>query len=492
MEKKILADFFRHFAKLLGSGTPIRDTLSICRKQNYMSGHEDLMDFLIQCLNSGKDFGESLEKLGFRGEYLNFVTRGESAGNLDETAAKLADVLASDCSSETCIQLAVPVQEAGKSSEADIIRMVNQWISDCVERHASDLHIIPVPGRDAVVKYRVNGVLEEAARISREILPMVTVRIKSMAALEVAERRLPQDGRIQIRVNGRECDLRIATLPTLLGEKITARFIQKTDVLIGLDKIDFSGRDFQAAMEMIGKPYGMIFVTGATGQGKSTTCYSLLQEYLKKGCNVVTVELPIEYVMSGATQIHVDPSIGLTPLAALRSAMRSDPDVIFISEFSDWLTIELAIKAAQTGHVVIGVFHAKSVLELLETLLSMEKLEPSLIANVLNGVISQALVRKLCDCKEKVKTAPGMAKKHKLGTVYQAKGCDKCLSSGYLGRVPVREVIVLSHELKEAFAAADRDRIKKLVTSSLHERALELVRDGVTSLEEVQRVFGVI
>jgi len=492
MNKKILADFFRHFSQLLGSGERLLDALAKCRKHSYMKEHSDFVDYLAATVKDGKNFGVSLLDIGFPRDYIGYFNVGEWEGRLDQTTAELAKALEKDSAGEPEIDLKLPAVDRAQieAGEEKIARLVDSWIRECAEAKASDLHIIPVKGYGAVIKYRVNGVLRETGNIDRETQLNVVARVKHMACLDIAEKRLPQDGRVLIRVGDRDLDLRVSVVPVFLGEKITVRFLVRSDVVIGLEKICFSEQEMKTVREMLDKPYGMIFVTGMSGSGKTTTCYSILNDYIKKGCNVVTIEHPFEYLLNGGTQIALDPSIGLDNIAALRAALRTDPDVIFVGEFPDKRVIDIAVRAAQTGHVVICQFAARNIRELIETLVLMEGLETSMMANILNGAISQALLRRLCECKKKIKSVPAAAKKLGLKSVHQSVGCQKCLNSGYKGRIPVYEIVIFDHDLKEAIAAADVKKAGKLVTTSLEKKALALVEKGITSLEEVHRVFG--
>ncbi len=494
MNKKLLADFFRHFSQLLASGEQLVDALKKCRKHSYMKDDTNFVDYLIKTVSDGKNLGPALLDIGFPRDYIGYFNKGEWEGRLDQMTEELSKALEADAKTDPALELSIAGSEELKINAKDdeVISVVDKWLKECAALDASDLHVIPVKGWGAQIKYRVNGILREVSNIDRDMLAKVTARVKFMACLDLAEKRLPQDGRMLIKVGGKELDLRVSTVPVFLGEKITIRFVNKTETIIGLDKLRFSEEEMGSIKKMIAKPYGFIPVTGRSGSGKTTTCYSMLYEYIEKGVNVVTIEAPFEMLINGATQIALDPSIGLDYAAAIRTALRTDPDVIFVGEFQNKEVVDLALKAAQTGHIVIGQFHSQNIFELIDMLVRMEGVEPSMLANILNGAISQALLRKLCDCKKKVKTVPAAAKKQGLSTIYQSAGCEKCLNSGYKNRIPVYEVVTFDRDMKEAIAAKNMTEFKKLIKTSLEKSAIELVKAGVTSFEEVQRVFGII
>lgn len=494
MNKKLLADFFRHFSQLLASGEQLIDALKKCRKHSYMKDDTEFVDYLIKTVSDGKNLGPALLDIGFPRDYIGYFNLGEWEGRLDQMTEELSKALEADAKINPALELTIAGSEKLKidAKDDEVIKLVNKWLKECAESGASDLHIIPVKGWGAQIKYRINGILRAVSNIERDIVAKVTARVKFMACLDLAEKRLPQDGRMLIRVEGKELDLRVSTVPVFLGEKITIRFINKTETIIGLDKLCFTKEELGSIRTMMAKPYGFIPITGRSGSGKTTTCYSMLYEYIEKGANVVTIERPFEMLINGATQIALKPEIGLDYAAAIRTALRTDPDVIFVGEFHNREVIDLALKAAQTGHIVMGQFHSQNIFELVDMLVRMEGVEPSMLANILNGAISQALLRRLCDCKKKVKAVPATAKKQGITSLHQSVGCEKCLNSGYKGRTPVYEVITFDRDMKEAIAAKNMTEFKKLIKTSLEKSAIELVNKGVTSLEEVQRVFGIL
>lgn len=363
--------------------------------------------------------------------------------------------------------------------EEDIIQIVNQIIKNAVEKNASDIHIIPTL-EGVYVKFRIDGILVEQKSFDKSVLAAVNSRIKSMACLDVAEKRLPQDGRIKLKVNSETIDIRTCVVPGVLGEKITMRILKTQKAVVELKDMSIQKESLEKIYSMIDKPWGLIFVTGATGSGKTTTCYGMLNEYIKMNISVVTIEDPVEYVLDGVTHIQVRPNIGLTFPAAIRASLRTDPDVIFIGEIRDEESLKLAIRAAQTGHVVICQMHSDDVRDIIDSLSQFKSFDRAILANTINGIVGQKLLRKLCD-KCKVKTKNG----------YTAKGCKHCLSSGYRGRIPCNNVFEADHEFKIAFSEGDIKKARKMVKKSLIDHAEELVEKGITSRDEIFRVFGI-
>ncbi|MEZ7891092.1 MAG: ATPase, T2SS/T4P/T4SS family [Candidatus Wallbacteria bacterium] len=500
MNKKILSDFFMHFSQLLSSGKPLLDALIVCRKKSYMKNYQSFMDYIIEKIKTGNSLTRIFLNINFPEEYMEYFSAGERDGMLDRTMAELSASLSSSDSDSQEIIINLPKNNIKSSSNEGLltekneyneaVNLVNKWIKQCISEQASDLHVIPVKGGEAVIKHRINGLLHEKGRIGKEELNKGIARIKFMACLDVAEKRMPQDGRILIKIDGSEVDLRVSVVPTVVGEKLTIRFFQKNETVIGLDKINLNEIELKTVKEMLKKPYGLIFITGISGSGKTTTCYSVLNDYIEKGCNVVTIEQPAEYLLNGATQIAIDASVGLTCLAALKSAMRTDPDVIFLSEFSDPEIINYAFKAAQTGHIVICQAGYKTIFELIDALLKIKTIDHTALANILNGAIAQILLRRLCDCKKKSDIIPTFLKKSKNNKTCAPVGCDKCLNSGYKGRIPVYDALIFKHNLKEAIASRDIKKIKKLLPDLLEKKAIQLIKDGITSSEEVNRVLG--
>ncbi|MDD5091024.1 MAG: ATPase, T2SS/T4P/T4SS family [Candidatus Wallbacteria bacterium] len=485
MNKNTIALFYRTFGKMLGTGIPLLISLETLKKDQKFKELTEFLDYLIRAVKLGKELHVAMAHAGFPLDQVEAVHKAVVAGELDYRSDDIASL------AEAGSDFTISIPEQALEMEQEAIRLVNSWIEFAVKNNASDLHIIPTI-RQIQIKFRIDGVLQQHAEIDKKYLPLLCVRIKTMADCDVVETRLPQDGRMLVRVNGDDCDIRICTVPSATGEKITLRFMPKKNVIIDLKSICLSREELSQVGALMEHSYGLLLVTGLTGSGKSTTCYSMLQEFVNRNLNVVTVEDPVEYAIEGATQIQVRPHIGLNFVSALRAVMRTDPDVIFVAEFRDTETINAALKAAQTGHLVIAVTHSPSACELLEMMTGLPDVEHEVLANVLIGVIAQSqLARKLCECKKKAAAPAKVQKKYGIKTVWNPVGCDKCLKSGYRGRIPVYEITEAGREIKEAIANKDVKLIRKIAASGMLSKAMAKVGTGETSLAEIGRILGV-
>ncbi|MDA8085488.1 MAG: type IV-A pilus assembly ATPase PilB [Nitrospiraceae bacterium] len=393
--------------------------------------------------------------------------------------------------------------EVVKDVEAPIVKLANGILVNAIKARASDIHIEPYETA-LRVRYRVDGVLYTVMNLPLKIRAALTSRLKIMSKLDIAERRLPQDGRIKLKLGKkREIDFRVSVLPCLFGEKTVLRLLDKANLQVDLTKLGFDEkalRDFMAALD---KPYGMILVTGPTGSGKTTTLYSALNYLNKPGTNIMTAEDPVEYNFLGINQVHVREDIGLTFASALRSFLRQDPDIIMVGEIRDFETAEIGVKAALTGHLVLSTIHTNDAPGTINRLLNMG-IEPFLVSSSVILILAQRLARRICtQCREE-EPAPRQALL-KVGfpeeeldglKVYKGKGCSACNGSGYKGRVALYEVMPVGDEMKQLILeGAPTDEIKKLSIStgmrSLRMSGLSKVREGITSIEEVLRVtFG--
>ncbi len=379
------------------------------------------------------------------------------------------------------------------ASEAPVIRLVNMLISRAVEMGASDIHIEPFE-EGVRVRYRVDGVLREVENLPRSLLPAVVSRVKIMARLDIANRRVPQDGRIKTKVGGKEIDIRVATLPTIYGEQVVMRLLDQESEDWDVDRIGFSEEDKKTFLELISSSHGMILVTGPTGSGKTTTLYSALKVLNRPEVKIITVEDPVEYVIQGVVQIQVNPQAGLTFASGLRSIVRQDPDVIMVGEIRDKETADIAIHAALTGHLVLSTLHTNDAASAATRLIDMG-VEGFLVASALIGVVAQRLVRKVCpNCREEVRLPEEMAQKFGIdGPVYRGRGCDTCRGTGYLGRTAIYEILVVDDRIRRAIvSSADSEAIKRMALErgmkTLLENGIEKVKEGITTLEEVLRV----
>ena len=384
--------------------------------------------------------------------------------------------------------------------EAPIVRLVNLLITQAVSDRASDIHIEPAE-RDLRIRYRIDGVLHEVMRSPKNIQNGLLSRLKVMADINIAERRVPQDGRVGLVVGGKAVDLRMATLPTVYGEKIVIRILDKTSALLKLEQLGFQEGSYDRYEEGFRKPYGTVLVTGPTGSGKSTTLYATLNIINSPDRNIITVEDPVEYRLAGINQMQVNPKAGLTFSTALRSILRADPDVVLIGEIRDRETALIATEAALTGHLVLSTLHTNDAASAITRLIEMG-VEPYLVASALDCVVAQRLARQLCDrCRQAYR--PSEAELQNAGfsdeevvsieELYRPEGCPHCGKTGYRGRMGLYEVMPVSEEI-ERLAAERRssDDIRRLAIEqgmvSLRDDGLAKVRMGMTSLDEIFRV----
>jgi general secretion pathway protein E len=384
------------------------------------------------------------------------------------------------------------------ASEAPLIRLVNQLISRAVETRASDIHIDPFEDR-LRVRYRYDGVLHEIEAPPRRLQPAIVSRIKIMAALDIAERRLPQDGRIKLAVRGHEIDLRVSTVPSLHGESVVLRILDRSAIDLDFAKLGIEDLR-QQLCRLLELPNGIILVTGPTGSGKTTTLYTSLLHLNSAERNIVTVEDPIEYHLPGITQIQVKPQIGLNFATLLRSILRHDPDIIMIGEIRDLETAQIAVQAALTGHLVLSTLHTNSSAATIARLRDMG-LEDYLLTATVTGILAQRLVRRLCaDCRRPVPASPELAERFGLDrissaetlTIYEPAGCPTCRGTGYTGRIAIAELLTpnqTTHRL--ILSRAGHADIQRAACESgmrtIHENGLLHVIAGTTSLSEVLR-----
>jgi type IV pilus assembly protein PilB len=393
--------------------------------------------------------------------------------------------------------------EAVAEVEAPIVKLVNGILVNAVKTKASDIHIEPYEA-SLRVRFRVDGVMYTVMNLPTKIKAALTSRVKIMSKLDIAERRLPQDGRIKLKLGRkREIDFRVSTLPTIFGEKTVLRLLDKSNLNVDPTKLGFEESAMDDFMVALDKPYGMILVTGPTGSGKTTTLYSALTHLNKPGINIMTAEDPVEYNFMGINQVHVREDIGLTFASALRSFLRQDPDIIMVGEIRDFETAEIAVKAALTGHLVLSTLHTNDAPSTINRLLNMG-IEPFLVSSSVIIILAQRLARKICpNCKEEENIPPqGLVKvgfseeEAESVKAFKGKGCAQCNSSGYRGRVALYEVMSLGDELKElVLEGASTDEIKRSAIrngmNTLRMSGLTKVKHGVTSIEEILRVtFG--
>ncbi len=393
------------------------------------------------------------------------------------------------------------IADAG-DEDAPIIRYVNLLVSQAITDRASDIHIEPAE-RDLRVRYRIDGVLHEMQRSPKNIQAAVISRVKILSDIDIAERRKPQDGRMSVTHNGRKIDLRVATLPTVWGEKIVMRILDNSTATLDLRDLAFSERNYDIYQESFRKPYGMILVTGPTGSGKSTTLYATLNAVSRPEVNVITVEDPVEYRIPGINQVQVNPKAGLTFAGALRSILRSDPDIVLLGEIRDHETAQIAIEASLTGHLVLSTLHTNDAPSAVTRLVEMG-IEPFLVGSALDCVVAQRLARRLCDkCKEPYEPtevelqaarfpwAPG----EPLPMFHRPQGCVACSRTGYRGRIALHEVMRVTEDIeRHAVAGASSADIARTAQGqgmmTLRNDGWVKVLDGKSSVEEILRVVA--
>ncbi|HWD35033.1 MAG TPA: type II secretion system ATPase GspE, partial [Casimicrobiaceae bacterium] len=386
------------------------------------------------------------------------------------------------------------------ASEAPVIRLVSLLITNALEMRASDIHIEPFENR-LIVRYRIDGVLHEVESPPRRLSAAVISRIKIMASLDIAERRLPQDGRIRLRVQGKEIDLRVSTVPTMHGESVVMRILDKGGVALDFAKLGFEDDALKVFLDVLLQPHGILLVTGPTGSGKTTTLYTALDRLNQPDVKILTVEDPVEYEMAGINQIQVKPQIDLTFANALRSIVRQDPDVIMIGEIRDLETAQIAVQSALTGHLVLSTVHTNDAPSTVNRLLDMG-VEDYLLTSTVIGILAQRLVRRLCPhCRDPYVALPELVEQMRLRryvegdgdiTLWHAKGCSQCANTGYVGRVCITEMMPMTDGLrrlvmKHATAAELRAEAISVGMITMYEDGLRKAVKGVTTFEEVLR-----
>lgn len=393
------------------------------------------------------------------------------------------------------------VSGGGGEDDAPIVRFVNLVLGQGIRDRASDIHIEPTADR-VRVRYRIDGVLHEMPSAPKSIQAGVISRLKIMSDIDIAERRIPQDGRISVQHEGRKVDLRVATLPTVWGEKIVMRILDQSSTALSLESLNLSRRNLETYRAAYTKPYGMILVTGPTGSGKSTTLYSTVTELAKPEVNVITIEDPVEYRMNGVNQVQINPQAGLTFANALRAILRSDPDVMLVGEIRDAETANIAIESALTGHLVLSTLHTNDAPSAVTRLIEMG-VEPFLVGSALDVVVAQRLIRRLCDrCKEPDAVPDGDLEANGFvrppgdaQTIYRPVGCQHCAETGYRGRTAIHEVMAVTEEIERlAVARASSTEIAHVARAqgmhTLREDGWLKALDGMTSIEEILRVVA--
>lgn len=404
-----------------------------------------------------------------------------------------------DSMSQMMVEL--PTQEEIEETEitdedSPIVRLVNQMIQQAVSLRASDIHVDPGEN-NLSIRYRIDGTLRTERIIPKQMQGYITARLKIMAKLNIAERRLPQDGRIKMQFDYKMVDIRVSSLPTMHGEKIVLRLLDLSTGVKSVDSLGFSEGNAGAFQEMISKPYGILLITGPTGSGKTTTLYAALNQLNTESANIITIEDPVEYQLEGVNQVHVNPAIGLTFAAGLRSILRQDPNIVMVGEIRDTDTAEIAVRASLTGHLVLSTLHTNDAISTISRLRDMG-IEPYLIASSLLGVVAQRLVRKICpDCREERKPTEQesiMLRRYGLPdhVIYHGRGCGSCNNTGYRGRIAIHEVLTINDHLRQLIT--ESASIEELRAAGKAKGMAQLMEDGflkvskgITTLQEVIR-----
>lgn len=455
--------------------------------------HDELKIRLGYDIDSVLSYGEDIDKaldevFGVTDEWDQVIGKIE---NMQVTVLKEEEKEAADISAIT------------ESEEAPVIALVNLMILRAVKEKASDVHIEPF-GEDILkVRYRIDGILHDVMSLPRNLQLAVISRIKIMSDLDIAERRLPQDGRIQVNVTGRKINIRVSILPAVTGENAVLRILDPSSILLKLDSLGFSPDILPNFLSLIKKPNGIILVTGPTGSGKSTTLYTTLNLLNSTEKKIMTIEDPVEYRLKGISQVQAKPKIGLTFAAGLRSFLRQDPDIMLVGEIRDRETAEIAVQAALTGHIVLSTLHTNDAPSSVIRLIDMG-IEPFLISSSVIGVIAQRLIRKICPkCKKEIKITTDMKKildEYEISsneiTLYKGEGCPSCKDTGYKGRVAIFELMVITENIRDLIT-------KNVSTGKIREAAvkegmcllkidgIKKVCEGITTIDEVLRVASV-
>lgn len=448
---------------------------------------------------SDQDFRTFIEK-----DYPEIMKKGEEKAEVNiDSILESMDSVQSDLIKDVEIE-ETKEEEMGitdlqnEAQEAPIVKLTNNIIAMALKKGASDIHIEPME-KSLRVRYRIDGVLREEMVLPRKVILPLVSRIKIISKLDITERRLPQDGRITMKLGNKSIDFRVSTIPTKFGEKICTRILDKSNTAMGLDRLITHKPTLDLVREMISKPYGIIYVTGPTGSGKSTTLYSALAEKNSIDVNISTVEDPIEYDLPGINQVQVNPDIGLDFARVLRAFLRQDPDIILVGETRDKETAKIAVEAALTGHLVFTTLHANDAPSTFMRLNEMG-IEPFLTATSIIGIIAQRLVRRICpECKEKYR--PDTVILRYLGLpenteLYKGKGCDACGLTGYRGRVGVYEVLMVNETVRHLIAEgaetqAIREEAIKAGMKTLKDYCLILLQEGLTTVDEVLRTVAI-
>jgi type IV pilus assembly protein PilB len=428
------------------------------------------------------------------------VASPEAIGDLISRMARLDDVVSGQAAAIEEVEDSAEVVNLHETADdAPVVKLVNQIVAQAVELGASDVHLSP-DGTELRVRVRVDGILQDITTVPRRMAAGVVSRVKIMAELDIAERRLPQDGRVSLTVDGRHVDLRVVTLPSVHGESIVMRILDKDSVVMKLEKLGMAEHERERFERAFNETHGAVLVTGPTGSGKSTTLYAALMTLNTPEKNIITVEDPVEYQLEGITQVQVSTKVGLTFATGLRAMVRADPDVIMVGEIRDRETAQIAVESALTGHLVLSTLHTNDAPSAITRLVEMG-IEPFLVASALDCVLAQRLARMLCaGCKQRTIVPAEVLRENGYKVLvdleaYEPVGCRRCNGTGYRGRIGLYEVMTVSSEVRSlALERRSADEIREVALRQgmrrLRDDGLEKVRQGLTSVAEVARVIG--
>ena len=495
------AAYWRAFGRLLWSGVPILDALDLLAAEVAGPGLRDATEAMRQAVLDGKDLASAMSAFPelFHEKVTMAVSVGESTGDLDERASQIADALEADDLDSLCAEL-VDMEALPADDKSQTVKTLNLILIQAIKDGASDVHLEPTES-GLKIRQRIDGALYEMEPPPEQLASRIVSRIKVMACMDVAERRLPQDGRIELVVSGKPYDLRVSAVPTVFGERIAVRILDREAVVLDLERIGLLDDDLATVRELCHLPNGIIIGNGPTGSGKTTLLYSMLCEIDRDKCCVLSVEDPVEYRIDGVAQVQVRPQFGATFARILRAMLRQDPDVIMVGEIRDLETLRLAVECAMTGHLVFSTIHANTSPGAVKRLLDVG-IEPFLVNSSLAAVISQRLVRKLCPkCKEPAEpdphSLPPQAAEHIRGlrepSFCIAKGCEECNRTGYRGRTAIHEILIPDERVRQAMgASADLGAIRNAALAAgmkpMLVNGIEKAARGITSLHEVCRV----
>ncbi len=428
------------------------------------------------------------------------VASPEAIGDLISRMARLEDVVSGESTVEEADDSQAEIVNLRETADdAPVVKLVNQIVAQAVERGASDVHMAP-DGHEVRVRVRVDGIMQDITTVPRRMAAGVVSRVKIMAELDIAERRLPQDGRVSLTVEGRHIDLRVVTLPSVHGESIVMRILDKDSVVMKLEKLGMADTERERFEKAFHETHGAVLVTGPTGSGKSTTLYAALLALNTPEKNIITVEDPVEYQLDGITQVQVSAKVGLTFATGLRAMVRADPDVIMVGEIRDRDTAQIAVESALTGHLVLSTLHTNDAPSAITRLVEMG-IEPFLVASALDCVLAQRLARMLCsNCKQRTIVPAEVLRENGYKAIvdleaYEPTGCRRCNGTGYRGRVGLYEVMSVSSEIRSmALERRPAEELRDVAVRQgmrlLRDDGLQKVRQGLTSIAEIARVIG--